>query len=73
MKSLKIKKKIINVIDYEVFKNAVNKAVESFVNPEEYKLFLEDKQPEIKTTGKIIEEYMFHLIKLQKRIIYFRR
>ena len=48
--------KIINVIDYEVFKNAVNKAVESFVNPEEYKLFLEDKQPEIKTTGKIIED-----------------
>jgi len=48
--------KVVNVVDYELFLNAIHKTVEAFVSADEYKLFLEEKQPEIKTTGKIIED-----------------
>jgi murein DD-endopeptidase MepM/ murein hydrolase activator NlpD len=47
--------KIVYVIDKKTFDDASMKTVEAFVPTDYYHLFLEEKQPEIKNTGKIIE------------------
>lgn len=48
--------KVVNVINKETFDQASLKTVEAFVPKEEYKLFSEDKQTEIKEIGKLIED-----------------
>lgn len=48
--------KVVNVINYDTFRKASDKTIEAFIPKDEYKLFLEEKQPEIKNTGKIIED-----------------
>ena len=45
----------INVLDKELFKNAVTKTVFSFVTEEEYENFINDTQKTIIDTGEIIE------------------
>lgn len=45
----------INVLDKELFKNAVTKTVFSFVTEEEYENFINDTQKNIIDTGEIIE------------------
>ncbi len=47
--------KVVNVIEYDTFKNASNITIEAFIPKEDYMLYLEEKQSEIKDTGKIIE------------------
>jgi murein DD-endopeptidase MepM/ murein hydrolase activator NlpD len=47
--------KVINVLNKDLFKNASTKVIEAFIPKEDYQLYLDDKQPEIKDTGKIIE------------------
>lgn len=45
----------INVIDRDLFKRAADEVIEAFVLVDDYKAYKEDSQPEIKTTGRIIE------------------
>ncbi len=45
----------INVINQNIFKEAADEVIEAFVLAENYKAYKEDNQPEIKTTGRIIE------------------
>lgn len=47
---------IINVLDKNVFVEAVNDTIGAFVDEEDYAKFLSNKQPEIKDTGTIIED-----------------
>lgn len=47
--------KIIHVIEPEMFRDAVRKTVEAFVPSKELEAFENNTQPEIKETGKIIE------------------
>jgi len=48
--------KVINVIDKDLFTNAVTKSIQAFVSKEEYEDFKESNQKEITSTGKIIED-----------------
>ncbi|MGI6330030.1 MAG: LysM peptidoglycan-binding domain-containing M23 family metallopeptidase [Bacilli bacterium] len=48
--------KKINVLDQDLFVNAVNTTIQAFVLKEEYDKFLNDEQEEIKTTGQLIED-----------------
>jgi murein DD-endopeptidase MepM/ murein hydrolase activator NlpD len=48
--------KVINVIDKDLFTSAVTKSIQSFVPKDEYQAFKDDKQKEITSTGKIIED-----------------
>ena len=45
----------INILNKDIFKKAAETTIEAFVPADDFKLYKEDKQPEIKTTGKIIE------------------
>ncbi len=45
----------VYVLDQEVFKEAVEMLINTFVGEEEYQAYLDDNQAEITTTGKIIE------------------
>ena len=45
----------IYVLDKDVFTNAMDKTVRSFVNNDDYEKYLNNKQKEIKDTGTIIE------------------
>lgn len=63
------KDKIVNVIDDDIFVNASNITIEAFVPKEEYKLYLEEKQPEIKDVGKIIEKIDIPNIKKKENYI----
>jgi len=47
--------KILYVLDDKIFKNAVERVMYSFVSEEDYKLYLNNEQPEIKETGSLIE------------------
>ena len=47
---------LINILEKEVFEEALTKTIETFVNKEEYKAYLDDTQPAIKDVGKIIEQ-----------------
>ena len=49
------KKEVINVINKEVFDEALNNTIKAFVNVEEYQNYLNNTQPEIETTGRLIE------------------
>lgn len=46
----------IYVLDTDVFKEAVNTLIGTFVGEDNYKLYLNDEQPEIETTGENIED-----------------
>ncbi len=48
-------KTYIYVLDVNIFKNAVNKVVKSFVDEEQYEKYLANNQDQILTTGSIIE------------------
>ena len=48
--------KIINVLDKSIFTDAVTKTIEAFVPKEDYENFINNKQPEINGTGKLIED-----------------
>jgi murein DD-endopeptidase MepM/ murein hydrolase activator NlpD len=59
--SFKIKKSdgtniLINVLNDDVFAKAAEKTIEHFVSKEDYEAFDKGTQPEIKDTGKIIED-----------------
>ncbi len=45
----------INVLDKKIFEEAMERAIETFVDKDEYKLYLDNEQPEIKETGELIE------------------
>ncbi len=45
----------VNVIDKEIFKKAANMTIEAFVLPIDFEMYKEETQPEIRTTGRIIE------------------
>lgn len=47
--------KTIYVLDDKIFKTAMEKAINTFVDKEQYKLYLNNEQLEIKETGEIIE------------------
>jgi murein DD-endopeptidase MepM/ murein hydrolase activator NlpD len=47
--------KIVNVLNKDLFNTAATKVIEAFVPKEDYQLYLDDKQSEIKDTGKMIE------------------
>ena len=49
----------INVLDKEVFDEAVHNFVLAFLDEEDYNNFTENTQAEIETTGKIIEKMYF--------------
>lgn len=45
----------IYVLDKDNFKKAVEKTAKAFINEEAYNLYMNDSQPEITTTGSVIE------------------
>ena len=47
--------KIVNVLSIELFNKAAKKVVEHFVDHDDLQLYVDETQPEIKETGKIIE------------------
>lgn len=49
----------IHTLNKEIFTNAMDKCIKTFVNEEQYKLYLENKQLQIKDTGSIIENISF--------------
>jgi murein DD-endopeptidase MepM/ murein hydrolase activator NlpD len=49
----------INVLNKDLFKNAATKVIEAFVPKEDYQLYLDGKQPEIKDTGKTIDKIYY--------------
>ena len=60
----------INVLDKEMFTNAVEKVISSFVPEDAYKKYLEDNQDEIKTTGTLIESVeLKEDIKIKEKLI----
>ena len=52
-------KQTINVLDKEIFDKAVKNLVLAFLTEEEYENYVNDTQPVIETTGKIIERMYF--------------
>ena len=52
-------KQTINVLDREIFDKAVKSLVLAFITEEEYDNYINDTQPIIETTGKIIERMYF--------------
>ena len=51
----------INILDKELFKEALEKYVRTFIGEERYKQYLDESQPEIIDTGYIIENITFHV------------
>lgn len=49
----------INILDKELFKEALEKYVRTFIGEERYKQYLDESQPEIIDTGYIIENMYF--------------
>lgn len=61
---------VLYVLDRKIFESAAQKTITSFIDPEEYKTFMDDEQEEIKDTGKIIEDlYIKNTIKITKEKI----
>ena len=56
---------IINVINKEIFDEALNNTIKAFVNVEQYNEYLNGTQAEIETTGRIIEN-----VDLQDEVTY---
>ena len=52
-------KQTINVLDKDIFDKAVKNLVLAFITEEEYDNYINDTQPAIETTGKIIERMYF--------------
>ena len=50
---------LINVLDKNVFDEAINNFVLSFISEDDYSNYINDTQKEIETTGKIIEDIYF--------------
>lgn len=60
----------VNVLDKEMFTNAVDKVIKAFVDDDSYNNYINDTQSEIKTTGKIIESISLKEdIKIQEKLI----
>lgn len=55
---------IINILDRDIFPEAVNTTITAFVSKEKYEQFLEEEQPVIKDVGTLIED-----IYLREKII----
>jgi len=69
-KKIKTKDQTIYVLDRKVFTESLEKAIKSFVKEEDYENFKNDKQKEIKDTGKIIENiYIENKITIKKQNI----
>ncbi len=49
----------IKVLDKSIFDKAVNTFIMAFIDENEYTAYMENNQPEIETTGKIIESMFF--------------
>lgn len=45
----------INVLNKKIFENAMDKCIKTFVDEEQYELYLDNEQVQIKDTGSIIE------------------
>lgn len=54
--NVKEEDKIVYVLNKDLFTNSVLKAMTAFISEESYFKFMNDTQPEIKTTGTIIED-----------------
>ena len=60
----------INILDKTVFDEAINNLVLAFIDEEEYKNYMNDTQPVIETTGKIIEiMYFDETITIKKGLV----
>lgn len=69
-KKVKGKNQKIYCIDKNVFTEAVESTVKSFISSEEYEAFANDTQKEIEDTGKIIESiYIQNVITIKKQKI----
>ena len=69
-KDVKEKNKNIYMLDDNVFKDAVNHTVQSFITKEKYDEYKDDDQKEIKDTGSIIENlYIKNKISIKKKRI----
>ena len=69
-KKVKGKTQELYVIKKDVFEKSIEKAVKSFIPEESYDKYAEDKQAEIKDTGKIIENiYLKNKITITKQKI----
>ena len=67
-KKIKGKNQVIYVLDKEVFTDAVENIVKSFVSEEDYEAFANDTQKEIDKTGKIIEKiYIENTITIKQK------
>ncbi|HHW69542.1 MAG TPA: M23 family metallopeptidase [Tenericutes bacterium] len=61
---------VINVLDKQVFEEAINKVIETFVGKNEYNKYLKETQDKIETTGKIIENiYIDENITIKEKYI----
>ena len=66
-KKVKGKKQTIYVLDKKVFEDSVDNTVKSFISKEDYEAYKNDKQKEIKDTGKKIEKiYIKNKITIKK-------
>jgi len=69
-KPIKGQNQTIYVLDKEIFTNAVNNTVKSFVSSADYEAFANETQKEIEDTGKIIEKiYIENTITIRKQKI----
>lgn len=60
----------IYLLNKNIFQNAVNETIKSFIDEEKYQLYLEENQPEITNTGEIIENvYVKEKITIKKDYI----
>lgn len=67
---IKAKNQVIYVLDKKVFSQAVENTVKSLISEEDYNTYAEGNQPEIKDTGKIIENiYIENTITIKKQNI----
>lgn len=55
IKSEDEEQKTIYVLDKDIFKSAMERAINTFVDEDDYQLYLNNEQPEIKETGELIE------------------
>lgn len=69
-KTVKGKKQVIYVLEKDIFTEAVDNIVKSFIPSDEYEAFANDTQKEIETTGKKIEKiYIENTITIKKQKI----
>ena len=62
--------KTVNILDKDIFEKAINNFVLTFVNTDDYNNYINNTQPQIETTGKIIEMMYFdETITIKKALI----